>query len=316
MRLKRHIGPVLAGGLSILAACAPLGQQEQVRPQPKPVGMAKPAPVGISGRSKALSTYFNRVQSDLLSQGLLRTDGGGPDTPFTATDLARNFEMIAFYDEYERGMGLRGAHGGPGFLRRWGVPVRFGVEFGASVPEDQRRIDRANVRAYSRRLARVTGHPISVSESNPNFHVLFMGEDDRAQMLTRVRQIVPNINPASLNILRDIPRSIHCLVIAFSATGNDSDYREAIALVRAEHPGLLRKSCIHEELAQGLGLANDSPHARPSIFNDDDEFALLTSHDEMLLKMLYDRRLRAGMPLDEAGPVIREIAEELAGGPS
>ncbi len=314
--MQRHIGVVLAGALGMLAACAPLGQQDQIRPQPKPAAIAPPAPARISDSSRALSTYFNRVQSDLLSQGLLRTDGGGPDTPFTASDLARNFAMIAFYDEYERGAGLRDARSGPGRLRRWGVPVRFGVEFGATVPEDQRRIDRANVRAYSRRLARVTGHSITMSDSNPNFHVLFMGEDDRPQMLRRVRQIVPNINPASLNILRDIPRSIHCLVIAFSVTGNDSDYREAIALVRAEHPDLLRKSCIHEELAQGLGLANDSPHARPSIFNDDDEFALLTTHDELLLRMLYDRRLQAGMSLQQADPIVRQIAEELAGGPS
>ena len=46
----------------------------------------------------------------------------------------------------------------------------------------------------------------------------------------------------------------------------------AVAIVRGEHPDLMRLSCIHEELAQGLGLANDSPYARPSVFNDDEEF--------------------------------------------
>ncbi|MDX1779893.1 MAG: DUF2927 domain-containing protein [Thalassovita sp.] len=313
MPLKRHIGAVLAGCFGLLAACAELGPRG---PATAPLDVAPPKPQEVSDRSKALSTYFLRLQSDLLSQGLLRTDGGGPDTPFTATGLSRNFETIAFYDEYERGAGLRDAREGPGALRRWGVPVRFGVVFGTSVPEEQRRIDRANVRAYAKRMARVTGHPMSLTEGNANFHVLFMGEDDRDQMLTRVQQIVPNINQATMSILRDIPRSIHCLVIAFSANGNDSDYRKAIALVRAEHPDLLRKSCIHEELAQGLGLANDSPRARPSIFNDDDEFALLTTHDEMLLRILYDRRLRAGMSLEQAQPLIRQIAGELAGGGS
>jgi hypothetical protein len=44
-------------------------------------------------------------------------------------------------------------------------------------------------------------------------------------------------------------------------------------VIRAEHPDLLRLSCLHEEIAQGLGLPNDSPRARPSIFNDDEEFA-------------------------------------------
>ena len=86
-----------------------------------------------------------------------------------------------------------------------------------------------------------------------------------------------------------------------------------MALIRAEHPDLVRRTCIHEEIAQGLGLPNDSPTARPSIFNDDDEFALLTSHDELLLKMLYDPRLKAGMTADEARPVARIIARELMG---
>ena len=43
-----------------------------------------------------------------------------------------------------------------------------------------------------------------------------------------------------------------------------------------------------------MGLPNDSPEARPSLFNDDLEFALLTEHDAILLRMLYDPRLRPG----------------------
>ena len=58
-------------------------------------------------------------------------------------------------------------------------------------------------------------------------------------------------------------------------------------------------------------LANDSRNARPSIFNDDDEFSLLTNHDELLLKMLYDPRLEPGMTAREAEPITRIIAREL-----
>ena len=69
-------------------------------------------------------------------------------------------------------------------------------------------------------------------------------------------------------------------------------------------------------MAQGLGLPNDSPLARPSIFNDDEEFALLTRHDELLLTMLYDDRLTPGMTPDEARPVLQQLAQGLVGGPS
>ncbi|WP_150122244.1 DUF2927 domain-containing protein, partial [Sulfitobacter sp. HI0129] len=104
-------------------------------------------------------------------------------------------------------------------------------------------------------------------------------------------------------------------VAAYASGGDPNVYTAAVAVIRTENPDLLRLSCIHEELAQGLGLANDSPAARPSIFNDDDEFALLTRHDELLLKMLYDPRLRPGMSAIEAAPFTRVIARELTGGP-
>jgi hypothetical protein len=87
-------------------------------------------------------------------------------------------------------------------------------------------------------------------------------------------------------------------------------------VIRAEHPDLMMLSCIHEEITQGLGLANDSPLARPSIFNDDEEFALLTPMDEVMLRMLYSPRLRAGMTEAEARPIVFPLATDLMGGES
>jgi hypothetical protein len=112
-----------------------------------------------------------------------------------------------------------------------------------------------------------------------------------------------------------MPRSAFCLVFAFSRGGADT-YAAAVAVIRGEHPDLLRRSCIHEEIAQGMGLANDSDRARPTVFNDSEEFATLTTHDEYLLRILYDDRLRPGMTEDEARPIVTRIATELLGGDS
>ena len=46
------------------------------------------------------------MQGALLSQGLLRTDGGGPDTPYTDRMLAENFLRIALFHEDELGRWL------------------------------------------------------------------------------------------------------------------------------------------------------------------------------------------------------------------
>ena len=293
--------------LTALAACQGLTPgADAVKPVMK-------APEKPSPNSASLQAYYVRVEADLVARGLLRTDGGGPDTPYTPDMLARNFEQIAFYDEYAPGRGLRKSSGRAGQLRRWSSPVRIGVEYGASVSPEMRSQDDATVSSYVRRISGVTGRPISMNAGRANFHVLVMGEDDRTQLLARLRQLIPGASPTTLGLFTDPPRGIHCLVAAFPSDKNENDYHTAVALVRAEHPDLLRKSCYHEEIAQGLGLANDSPNARPSIFNDDDEFAFLTTHDEALLSMLYDPRLSIGMTLEEARPVIHFMAREKAG---
>ena len=309
-------GPVAAAllGLVLMGCAAEPPVEPTAKPQARPVPVAAPPPKvaqPTSQKSALLRQYLNQVQTAQLGQGLLRQDGGGEDTPFTADMLAQNFEQIAFYNEYDSNFVGRG---GASPLRRWADPVRMEVIFGDSVPPSQRRSITDDVNAYARRLARATGHPVSAIGS-PNFLVIVASEDDRAETLSVAATRVPGITAASLRALRDLRRDTYCAVAAFAAGPDANTYTAAVAVIRSENPDLLLLSCIHEELAQGLGLANDSPAARPSIFNDDDEFALLTRHDELLLKMLYDPRLRPGMSARDAEPITRTIARELAGGP-
>jgi hypothetical protein len=303
------------GALVLALALAACDMPMPSAPAPAPSRPPAGGTDGPSARSLALAAHYARTERDLRSRGLLRTDGGGPDTPFTDTDLMRNFERIAFFDEYAPGAGLRSSSGEAGGLRKWTQPVRYGIEFGASVPEAQRMADRGLVEGYAERLARATRHRIALVSRAPNFHILVMSEDDRAEGLARVRALAPEIDATTLGVFRDMPRSIHCLVVAFSAKGNPHAYDLAIAWVRAEHPPLMREACFHEEMAQGLGLADDSPRARPSIFNDDEEFALLTTHDEMLLRLLYQPDLTPGMMPDEARPILRRLLDEWQAGP-
>ena len=319
MARGRRIGIPLAGlALAVLTACdfdaaPPVATPPAAAPPPPPVErpVVEPGP-----ESRELALYYQRLQNDLLAQGLLRGDGGGPDTAFTDTMLARNFVRIALFDEYVSDGDFLRPQATLSKLRRWERPVRMAVEFGESVPLAQRTRDSATVAAYAARLSRISGLPIATGSADPNFHVLMLNEDDRKAAAARIREIVPGISLGTLNAMVNLQRTDLCIVVAF-AEGNAPSYSKAIAIIRAEHPELLRTACIHEELAQGLGLANDSPQARPSIFNDDEEFGLLTTHDELLLRMLYDPRLRAGMAPAEAAPIARQIARELmASGPS
>lgn len=303
-------------GLLALAGCAEqaVAPEPAARAVPSPVApAARPPTPPLTAESEALVLHYRRLQNDLVAQGLLRQDGGARDAPFTEAMLARNFLAVALFDEYtELGDDLK-AETTPALLRRWEGPIRMHVEFGQTVPRPQRDRDRRSIADYTARLSQLTGLSIVQTDRDANFHVLFLNEPERRATGERLRGLVPGISDAAVRAITNLPRSQLCLVIAFSEEGR-STYSRAVAVVRGEHPDLLRLSCIHEEIAQGLGLANDSPFARPSIFNDDEEFALLTGHDALLLRILYDPRLRPGMTEAEAAPVVRRIAAELLGG--
>ena len=261
--------------------------------------------------SRTMRDYLAGVEQALIALGRLRTDDGS-EIALTPEKLADDFVEIALHDEYLRQGGKLVARPTPAPLRRWQQPVAIRLEFGDSVAPVQRGRDRAEIADFAARLQRVSGHPVTLTVSAGNFNVLILSEDERRAIGPRLASMVPGIPAGDIAALRDLAPQNYCTVFAYS-NGNSPIYSQAVALIRAELPPRLRRSCVHEELAQGMGLANDSPRARPSVFNDDEEFAYLTRHDELLLKILYDPRLRPGMTEAEARPIVLQIARELLG---
>ncbi len=303
---------MLAAGLLALAGCeTPPGGTVAPATSPPPTER-----VIRSDASLAAEEYYAAVQRSLLAQGLLRTDGGGPDSRYDADMLARNFLRIALYQEYTERTGRLLARASGSVLHRWQGPIRYKISFDTTLPPAKRTRDAREVSRYTARLQRLTGVRFSPVDSQQaaNMNIFILGEDERRQIGPTLRALVPGISDATVNSAVRLDRDTYCLALA--VTPNDSPvYVRAIIIIRAEHPDLMRRACIHEEIAQAMGLPNDSPDARPSIFNDDGEFGLLTSHDELLLRMLYDRRLTPGMTEAEARPIVRQIAAELIGGP-
>jgi hypothetical protein len=261
--------------------------------------------------------FLRQREGALVARGYLRRDDGR-DIRVSAAQLAEIYTQVALTDEYQRqGTGFV-AQRRASLLRRWEQPVRLQLEFGASQPTSLRLRDRSAVSDLAARLTEAARHPvILLPEGAPgaNFHVLVLTEAERRAIGNRLRALVPGIDAATVSLVENLPLSVNCLALAFSRSGT-SVYSDALAIVRAEHPDLSRTACYHEEITQGLGLASDSPAARPSIFNDADEFAVVTWHDLALLRLHYDPRLRPGMTTEQALPLIRTIATELVGGES
>lgn len=299
----------LVVGLLLLSACAPTGSGTSLEPPPAaaPSGEEVEAP----GQSDDLAEIYAAVEGQLTASGRMRRETAPDDAPYSTEDLARNFERVALYDEYVDVDGQFKRSETPAYLRRWERPVRVGVMTGPSVIPEEAARDRANVAAFSRRLGRLTGVDVEMSVGDDvNFLVLFMNTDERQEFARQVTARFPIFAPAVTNAIADSALDTFCTAYAFSDRADRSRYAAVMILIRAEHPPLTKLSCVHEEMAQAMGLPNDSPEARPSLFNDSLEFALLTDHDEILLRMLYDPRLHPGMTPDEARPLLPAIARD------
>lgn len=303
MRLPALMLPLL------FAACEATIDTPLPSPRPQPRAAEKPAPP-VPAPSPELIAYYARVQDGLVSRGLLRTDRGGPDAPFSRDDVIRNFERVALYEEYATVDNRIVATEVRSRIHKWTAPVLIETYIGQGIAEEHAARDRAAIAGYAARLSQASGHPVRTVANGGNFHVLILTEDERKAFGPRLRQIVPGIGDVAVETVTEMSRQNYCLVFAIDRVGSGV-YTQAVAVIRAEHPHLLRLSCLHEEIAQGLGLANDNPQVRPSIFNDDEEFGLLTTHDEYLLKILYDPRVEPGMNAEQAMPIVRQVAGEL-----
>lgn len=249
---------------------------------------------------------FARWDADLRRSGKLRADRAPIDAPYSRADLAENFGKIGFGSEFEIVDGRYTAididEGAP--LTRWGGPIRYGL-FG-----DYMAGDVVGVESFAGRLHRATGLDIGPARGDPNLLIFFLdaaGREDVAHLFRSERDYAPLADlfrawsndakwPCAAEFYYHAPDHARAYEIYF-----------AVVYIRTEVTGISRRSCIEEEIAQSLGLARDDPSIRPSIFNDDEEFALMTDHDAALLRILYDPRLEPGMTAREALPRVREI---------
>ncbi len=243
-------------------------------------------------------------QVALRAMGDLRTERTPADAPFTRDDLIRNFERIALRHEADASVPASEANWQSNPLMRWEGPLNYRLLGSAATDED-----RAEVRRLMHQISRLTGLEIIEADSELNFLILITTPSEREHYAEQLGRL----NPALKGTFDFWRRTASVICVANNLFSGTEANRIVAGLVAigSETTGLLRKACLHEEIVQALGLANDHPEVRPSIFNDDSEFALLTAHDELLLRILYDPRLHAGMTADQAMPAVRRIVAGL-----
>ena len=273
----------------------------------KQVAALVAATLALAACDRTAETY--RKYTDILQfEGKLRTELSPPDAQFSNDDLARNFEKIALNREYRREDEALIEETTPTRLSRWEKPVRYRIMGGAVTQADLTEYE-----AFATRLSGLTGLDIAEDDEDPNLTILILGPEERRAFIRQLQATGADQRmPLVVEWARDI--SYPCVGQVGYEDTETGLISGAMIVIKGELEGVLRQSCIHEELTQTLGLMNDDQGVRPSIFNDDQEFALLTAHDEYLLRILYDPRLRPGMEAVEAQPLVWRIIEELRPG--
>ena len=270
--------------------------------------------------------YWQNYLTDVRAEGLMRVDRAPSDIPLSPALLQDSFSRLAF--QFENDPFHDGSdHGGAQMIRKWRTPVAYAV---ASNARDRLKIE-APVRDFVERLRTVTGHDFIETRldddetETTNLIVLFLRDSDFKSLVSYqslldagyIRRTEDSDWYAFLNRAVEpwydapSPCAGHVLTTDGSDGSVPGEVIFAVVMIRAELPGALIESCIEEEMAQTLGLFNDDPKVRPTIFNDDEEFGLLTEHDRLLLSILYDQRLKPGMSRETAMPLVRQISSEL-----
>lgn len=260
---------------------------------------------GCDAKSQSVE-YWKKYQAMLTGKGKLRADRAPADAPYSNADLVRDFRAIMLQREHARKGGDFVKNAAPRRLKKLDAEVRVDIT-GQTIDA----VDMENIRDAMGRLGRVTGVSLVESGDDPMIRLMILTREERLAF-SRYAAKSPRWDFIAQNVANDLGKAV-CGTY-YSRDRQRPGRVDYIIVIPAEVRGILRRSCIEEELGQTFGPGADFDQARPSIFNDDAEFALMTEHDEDLLRILYDPRLKAGMTADEAMPVVHRIVQELRPG--
>jgi len=306
--LRFRIFKICCVALTGLAGCA-----ANLPEAPDQVAVEPPLPPVSSPRPEA-----NWTTSPLANQRSPFTPSSPQTTPkprastFASADrlgepfysneqLHQNFLSIAMRAEAADDVDLSGNIA----VAKWIKPLRYHLE--GATPADAMRV--AALAARVRKLTGIDIAPAAAREPNVRLSfVPFRTRDNTVYHLASGGSLGPAVG-GMVARWRDTERE-KCLGLISVDPGSGA-ITKADILIKDELPTRIRDACIVEELVQSLGLMNDDPRARPSIFNDSQEYLDLTSHDEFLLRILYDPRVRPGMTVRRMNPLVQQIIREV-----
>lgn len=267
----------------------------------------------VRDRSGAVTRSVSvMIAAVFLAFALVSYPLGAAETkpPPTVDELIEYFDTIVFKSEFD-------SVAPSTVVKKWTGPLRVGIRaFEETVIEmdgrEVRQLKRIKVKKphikfikkHLKNLVRATGLKTEDAKKTglpPNLMIYFV---PRQQM---ANPYLSNVEPKLLKKLAS-EGGCYFLVWADNKTGKIS---KATIVVNSERLLIRINHCLLEEMTQSLGLPNDSNQINPSIFSDRSRRTDLTRTDLIILKALYDPRMKAGLPRDKALVLARTVIGEL-----
>ena len=227
----------------------------------------------------------------------------------TAAQLTAFFEDVVFGSEYTKK--------GSGEVKKWTGPLRVSLSAMTGKlldkPDGGKELKLAKAKPTKQQIdfvrkhlktliqaSRVKSESAKKSGKKPNLFIKFVPR--------RAMHAPFLVKGAPPKLLKRLAAPGVCYFLTAAKSGQ---IVWGTIVVNNALPARDMEACLLEEMTQVLGLPNDSDAIKPSIFNNRSQPTALNRTDQLLLRTLYDKRLKAGMAKDQAMAVAGQIIQEL-----
>ena len=204
--------------------------------------------------------------------------------------LIKSFDQTVFYND-------QGKLIETSLLIKWIKPVKF-ITFNYPTKEQQKTI--FELSNLLERLSGIKIRKIKSSETGANVHLHF----NKHEKFADISAGYGNDKAEEFEKFQGV------LCRAIMTYTRKSGYKFAINFINTELDEDGITACILEEFSHILGVG-DGAYYVPSVFADTRFPEQLSINDKIMIRTLYDKRLKLGMTRDEAMPIVRKIIPEL-----
>ncbi len=173
-------------------------------------------------------------------------------------------------------------------------------------------------------ISKNTGIGISFRpENEPDayfFYFFFEGLDDAREAASHFHVLANESEPGTerhdsmllvANIFDRIYRRGRESCYAYPTTNGDDSRASTLIVFFLSLPSEILDTCAYEETIQAMGLFSDDNSLFNTKFTDAfKEYLVPTELDWMMLRILYDERIKHGMTLEEVMPIVHQILSE------